>query len=51
MLLSGLNQRSIHSHNKANMDAFTVTATVASRGYHVCETITWINSKVGDKVI
>ena len=24
-----------YPHNKTNMDAFTFTATVASRGYHV----------------
>ena len=24
-----------YSYNKTNMDAFTFTATVASRGYHV----------------
>ena len=49
MLLSGLNQQST-SHNKTNMDAFTFTATVASRGYHAYKTTSWINAKVGDKV-
>ena len=38
-----------YSNNKTNMDTFT--ATVASRGYHVCKTTSWINAKVGDKVI
>ena len=32
------------------MDAFTFTATVASRSYHVYKTTSWINAKVGDKV-
>ena len=32
------------------MDAFTFTATVAPRGYHVYKTISWINTKIGDKV-
>ena len=27
-----------YSHNKTNMDAFTFTATVASRGYYVYKT-------------
>ena len=31
------------------MDAFTFTATVSSRDYHLYET-SWINAKVGDKV-
>ena len=39
-----------YSHNKTNMDAFTFTATVASRAYHVYKTIFWIKAKVGDKV-
>ena len=39
-----------YSHNKTKMDAFTFTATVASRGYHICKTTSWINAKVGDKV-
>ena len=32
------------------MDAFTYTATVALRGYHVYKATSWINAKVGDKV-
>ena len=32
------------------MDSFTFTATVASRGYHLYETKSWKNAKVGDKV-
>ena len=39
-----------NSHNKTNMDAFTFTATVASRVYHVYKTTSWIKAKVGDKV-
>ena len=31
--------------------AFTFTATVASRGYHVYKTTCWTNAKVGEKVI
>ena len=38
------------SHNKTNMDDFTFTATVASRGYHAYKATSWINAKVGDKV-
>ena len=38
-----------YSNNKTNMDTFT--ATVASRGCHVYKTTSWINAKVGDKVI
>ena len=37
------------SHNKTNMDAFTFTAIMASRGYRVNRTTSWINAKVGDK--
>ena len=33
------------------MNAFTFTATVASRGYHVYKTTSWINANVGDKVL
>ena len=32
------------------MDAFTFTATVASRGYHIYKTTSWINATVGNKV-
>ena len=39
-----------YSHNKTSMDSFTFTATVASRGYHLYETKSWKNAKVGDKV-
>ena len=39
-----------YSHNKTNMGAFTFTATVASRGYHVYKTTSWINANVRDKV-
>ena len=39
-----------YSHNKTNMDSFTFTTTVASSGYHVYKTTSWINAKVGDKV-
>ena len=39
-----------YSHKKTNMDAFTFTATVASRGYQVYKTTSWIIAKVGDKV-
>ena len=39
-----------YPHNKTNMDAFTFTATVASRSYHVYKKTSWINAKVGDKV-
>ena len=39
----------IKSHNKTNMDAFTFTATVASKGYHIYKTTSWINAKDGDK--
>ena len=39
-----------YTHNKINMDAFTYTATVALRGYHVYKATSWINAKVGDKV-
>ena len=38
-----------YSHNKTNMDAFTLIATASSRGYHVYKT-SWITAKVGDKV-
>ena len=38
-----------YSHNKTNMDAFTFTATVASKGYHVHKTTSWINAKAGEK--
>ena len=38
-----------YSHNKTNMGAFTFTATVASKGYHVYKTTSWINAKDGDK--
>ena len=40
-----------YSHNKTNMDAFTFTATVVSRGYHVYKIASCIHAKVGDKVI
>ena len=39
-----------YSHNKTNMDAFTFTATVASKGYRVYKTTSSINAKVGDEV-
>ena len=39
-----------YSDIKTNMDAFTFTATVTSRGYHVYKTTSWINAKVADKV-
>ena len=39
-----------YTHNKTNMDAFTYTANVALRDYHVYKTTSWINAKVGDKV-
>ena len=39
-----------YSHNKTNMNVFTFTATVSSRGYHAYKTGSWINAKVGDTV-
>ena len=39
-----------YSHNKTNIDAFTFTGTVASKGYHVYKTISWMKTKVGVKV-
>ena len=39
-----------YSHNKTNIEVFTFTTTVASRGYLVYKTTSWINTKVGDKV-
>ena len=39
-----------YSHKKTNMDVFTFTATVASRGYHVYQTTSWINAKIRDKL-
>ena len=39
-----------YSHSTTNMDAFTFTATVASRGYHIYKTTSWINATVGNKV-
>ena len=39
-----------YSHNKTSMDAFTFTATVASRDYHLYKTKSCKNAKVGDKV-
>ena len=39
-----------YSHNKTNIDDFTFTVTVASSGYHVYKTTSWINAIVGDKV-
>ena len=35
-----------YSHNKTNIDAFTFTTTVASRGYHIYKATSWINAKV-----
>ena len=38
------------SHRKTSMYAFTFTATVVSRGWHLCKETSWINAKVRDKV-
>ena len=40
----------VYSHSKTNVDDFAFTATVASKGYHVYKTTSWINAKVRDKV-
>ena len=40
-----------YSHNKTKMDALIFTATVVSRDYQVYKITSWINAKIGDKVI
>ena len=39
-----------YSDIKTNMDAFSFTTVVASRGYHIYKTTSWNKAKVGDKV-
>ena len=38
------------THNKTVIKAYSFTATVASRGYHVYKNKSWTNAKVGEKV-
>ena len=46
--LSGLNQQSAHTTKLTWM--LLLSQQLASRGYHVYKTTSWINTKVGDKV-